>query len=143
LATMAALAASPAETLRTAMTTCTPRSTRTRAVSSPMPLVAPARLSSSAQHMALFRRKWHCCSELIPTSPGVVGVPTCKSGQAHCGRWPPWDRSDLGCEVSICTRDDGDETMAVDAGSDLLSRWGAGEARGPFAVEPPHQAVGS
>jgi len=30
--------------------------------------------------------------------------------------------------------------MAVDAGSDLLSRGGAGEARGPFAVEPPHHA---
>ena len=56
LATMASLATSPAETLRTAMTTCTPRSTRTRAVSSPMPLVAPVRraLSSSAQHMPLF-----------------------------------------------------------------------------------------
>jgi hypothetical protein len=28
--------------------------------------------------------------------------------------------------------------MAIDAGGDLLSRGGAGEARGPFAVEPPH-----
>jgi hypothetical protein len=33
--------------------------------------------------------------------------------------------------------------MAVDAGGDLLSRRGAGEARGPFAVEPPHQAADS
>jgi hypothetical protein len=50
LATMASLAMSPAETLRTAMTTRTPRSARTRAVSSPMPLVAPAeRASAQAQ----------------------------------------------------------------------------------------------
>uniref|UniRef100_A0A0A9HKP8 Uncharacterized protein n=1 Tax=Arundo donax TaxID=35708 RepID=A0A0A9HKP8_ARUDO len=42
LARMASLAASPAETLRTATTTCTPRSARTRSVSNPMPLDAPA-----------------------------------------------------------------------------------------------------
>ena len=43
-------------------------------------------------------------------------------------------------EVSICTCDDGDQAAAVDAGGDLLGRGGAGEARGPLAVEPPHQA---
>jgi len=42
VATMASLAASPAEKLRTAMMMCTPRSAMTRAVSSPMPLDAPA-----------------------------------------------------------------------------------------------------
>ena len=41
-AAMASWAARPAETLRTAMTTCTPRIARTRSVSSPMPLDAPA-----------------------------------------------------------------------------------------------------
>jgi len=44
-------------------------------------------------------------------------------------------------EVSICTCDDGDQAAAVDAGGDLLGRGGAGEARGPLAVEPPHQAA--
>jgi len=47
-----------------------------------------------------------------------------------------WQRS-----VFLGTCDDGDQTMAVDAGGDLLSRRGAREARGPFAVEPPHQAA--
>jgi hypothetical protein len=46
LAAMASLAASPAETLRTAMTTCTPRRASTRAVSRPRPLDAPARIGS-------------------------------------------------------------------------------------------------
>jgi hypothetical protein len=44
----------------------------------------------------------------------------------------------LGCEVSICTCDDGDQKVAVDAGGDLLGRGGAREAGGSFAVEPPH-----
>lgn len=43
----ASLALKPAETLRTAITMRTPRSARTRAVSSPMPLDAPARVDSS------------------------------------------------------------------------------------------------
>lgn len=59
LATMASLASSPVETLRTAMTTCTPRNARTRAVSSPMPLDAPAlrRYVVSAQTPAFLRCK--------------------------------------------------------------------------------------
>jgi len=63
LATMDSLTASPAATLRTGMTTCTPRSARTRAVSSPIPLDAPAQaarrlISSGAHHMSLLCRKW-------------------------------------------------------------------------------------
>jgi len=48
-----------------------------------------------------------------------------------------WSRAE------VLTGDDGDQAAAIDAGSDLLGRGGAGEARGPFAVEPPHQAADS
>ena len=48
-----------------------------------------------------------------------------------------WSRAE------VLTGDDGDQAAAVDAGGDLLGRGGAGEARGPFAVEPPHQAADS
>jgi hypothetical protein len=76
LATMASLALSPAETLRTAMTTCTPRNARTRAVSSPMPLDAPAlrRYVVSAQHRHSFAANENLGVRLARSWPDLVAA---------------------------------------------------------------------
>ena len=39
------------------------------------------------------------------------------------------------------TCDDGDQSPGIDPGGDLLGGGGAGEAGGPFAVEPPHRRL--